>query len=240
MRTQLLNAGYPLSEVTAALTRRWLADEPRLRLLPMTDDRVETHVTIADEQAPGGRRAVHFQEYWVRLHAEPPALDITLVGSESARPAPGVTEALAAADLVLVAPSNPVVSIGPILQVPGIRQALRAQPGTGGRVRRNPRRGAGARHGPPPAAGHRGGGRRGRGRRALRGADAAGVLDVWAMDTADAGSADRVREAGLRPVVTDLIMTDPEATAAFISYAVKSGTAEGAQRPPAPAASCVR
>ena len=54
---------------------------------------------------------------------------------------------------------------------------------------------------------------------------AGGVLDVWAMDTADAGSADRVREAGLRPVVTDLIMTDPEATAAFIGYAVKSGTA---------------
>ena len=60
----------------------------------MTDDRVETHVTIADEQAPGGRRAVHFQEYWVRLHAQPAALAITLVGLESARPAPGVTEAI--------------------------------------------------------------------------------------------------------------------------------------------------
>ena len=107
VRTQLLNAGYPLSEVTAALTTRWLAHEPQLRLLPMTDDRVETHVTIADDQAPGGRRAVHFQEYWVRLHAEPAALDITLVGRESARPAPGVTEAIREADLILVAPSNP-------------------------------------------------------------------------------------------------------------------------------------
>ena len=94
VRTQLLNAGYPLSEVTAALARRWLAAEPRMRLLPMTDDRVETHITIADEQAPGGRRAVHFQEYWVRLHAQPPAVAVNLIGIESTQPAPGVTDAL--------------------------------------------------------------------------------------------------------------------------------------------------
>ena len=71
VRTQLLDAGYPLSEVTAALCSRWLAGDPQLRLLPMTDDRVETHVTIADPDLPGARRAVHFQEYWVRLHAAP-------------------------------------------------------------------------------------------------------------------------------------------------------------------------
>ena len=90
----------------------------------MTDDRVETHVTIADPDLPGARRAVHFQEYWVRLHAAPDALAITRVGIEAARPAPGVLEAIDAAELILVAPSNPVVSIGPILAVPGIREAL--------------------------------------------------------------------------------------------------------------------
>ena len=72
VRTQLLNAGYPLSEVTAALAGRWLAGDPGLRLLPMTDDRVETHITIADDAAPGGQRAVHFQEYWVRLRPSRP------------------------------------------------------------------------------------------------------------------------------------------------------------------------
>ena len=115
-------AGYPLSEVTPALTTRWLADDPQLRLLPMSDDRVETHVVIADPEAPGGRRAVHFQEYWVRLHAEPDG-----AGGRPGRHRGGPARArrcrgvLAAADLVLVAPSNPVVSIGPILAVPGIR-----------------------------------------------------------------------------------------------------------------------
>jgi LPPG:FO 2-phospho-L-lactate transferase len=126
VRTQMLNAGYPLSEVTAALCTRWLADDRQLRLLPMTDDRVETHVTIMDPDAPEQRRAVHFQEYWVRLHAQPDALAVALVGLDSARPAPGVVDALQQADLILVAPSNPVVSIGPILAVPGLREALRA------------------------------------------------------------------------------------------------------------------
>ena len=120
VRTQMLDAGYPLSAVTEALCRRW---EPGVRLLPMTDDRVETHVVIEDEK---GRRAVHFQEYWVRLHAEPAALDVVPVGAPDAKPAPGVLEALSAADVVLLPPSNPVVSIGTVLAVPGIRDALRA------------------------------------------------------------------------------------------------------------------
>ena len=94
----------------------------------MTDDRVETHVTIADPDAPGQLRAVHFQEYWVRLRAHPEALAVTLVGLETARPAPGVIEALEQADLILVAPSNPVVSIGPILAVPGLRDAVQRAP----------------------------------------------------------------------------------------------------------------
>lgn len=121
VRSQMLAAGYPLSQVTEALATRW---QPGVRLIPMSDDRCETHVVIDDER---GRRAVHFQEWWVRMRAAVPAESIVLVGAESARPAPGVLEAVAAADLVLLPPSNPVVSIGTILQIPGIRPAVEAK-----------------------------------------------------------------------------------------------------------------
>jgi LPPG:FO 2-phospho-L-lactate transferase len=224
IRTQMLNAGYPLSDVTAALCSRWLAHDPLLRLLPMTDDRVETHVTIADPDAPRQRRAVHFQEYWVRLHAEPDALAITLVGLEAAAPAPGAIDALENADLILVAPSNPVVSIGPILAMPGLRDALRlgSAPviGFAGILGGSPV--LGMAHRLLPAIGvdvdagavglHYGARSRG------------GVLDAWAMDTADMRSGERLQQGGLRVVVTDLIMRDPASTAAFVTYAVKSVT----------------
>ncbi len=121
VRTQMLDAGYPLSSVTRALCERW---EPGVRLLPMSDDRVETHVVIDDDR---GRRAIHFQEWWVRLHAKVPARAITGVGAHDAKPAPGVLEAIEAADVVLLPPSNPVVSVGTILEVPGIREALEKQ-----------------------------------------------------------------------------------------------------------------
>lgn len=225
VRTQLLDAGYPLSAVTQALCSRWLAADPDLRLLPMSDERVETHVVITDPDAPGGRRAVHFQEYWVRLHAEPDAVDIVRVGIESATPAPGVLDALAGADLILLAPSNPVVSIGPILAVPGLRAALVAAPapviGFAGILGGAPV--LGMAHRLLPAIGvatdaaavgvHYG----------ARSRD--GVLDVWAMDSRDAASVAQVEAAGLQPVVADLIMRDPEATAAFVSYVVKSAQA---------------
>ena len=120
VRTQMLAAGYPLSQVTQALCERW---RPGVRLLPMTDQRVQTHVVVDDEQ---GRRAVHFQEWWVRMHAAVPALAIVPVGVEDAEPGPGVLDAIAAADVVLLPPSNPVVSIGIILAVPGVREALAA------------------------------------------------------------------------------------------------------------------
>ncbi len=120
VRTQMLGAGYPLSQVTEALCARW---QPGVRLLPMTDDRVQTHVVVEDED---GRRAVHFQEWWVRMHAQVPAQAIMPVGVEDARPAPGVLDAIAEADVLLLPPSNPVVSIGPILAVPGVRDAVRA------------------------------------------------------------------------------------------------------------------
>jgi LPPG:FO 2-phospho-L-lactate transferase len=71
-----------------------------------------------------GRRIVHFQEWWVRMHAAIPALSIVPIGAEDATPAPGVLAAIAAADILLLPPSNPVVSIGTILAVPGIRDAL--------------------------------------------------------------------------------------------------------------------
>src|SRR3954453_14289910 len=119
VRTQMLDAGYPLSQVTEALCRRW---QPGVRLLPMTDDRVETHIAVSDPDSPSGRRVVHFQEYWVRLHAEGPAEAVVVVRIEASSPGPGVIEAIAGADLVIVPPSNPVVSVGTILGVPGVRE----------------------------------------------------------------------------------------------------------------------
>jgi LPPG:FO 2-phospho-L-lactate transferase len=118
VRSQLLGAGQPLSAVTELLCRRW---QPGVRLLPMSDDAVETHVVLSSEQT-----VVHFQEWWVRMHAETPAAEIVAMGAETATPAPGVLEAISEADVVLFPPSNPVVSIGTILSVPGIRAAVAA------------------------------------------------------------------------------------------------------------------
>lgn len=118
VRTQMLDAGYPLSDVTAALCQRW---QPGVRLLPMTDQRCETHVVV---DLDGQRKAIHFQEWWIKHRAAVPAQAFVGVGVDDARPAPGVLDAIAAADAILIAPSNPVVSIGTILAVPGIRSAI--------------------------------------------------------------------------------------------------------------------
>ncbi|OLF04658.1 2-phospho-L-lactate transferase [Actinophytocola xinjiangensis] len=120
IRTRMLRAGYPLSAVTEALCARW---QPGVTLLPMSDDRVETHVVV-DDPDTGERRAIHFQEWWIRHHAALPAHSIVPVGAEEATPAPGVLDAVAEADVVLLAPSNPVVSVGTVLTVPGVRDAL--------------------------------------------------------------------------------------------------------------------
>ncbi|MDT7640560.1 MAG: 2-phospho-L-lactate transferase [Pseudonocardiales bacterium] len=136
IRTRMLRAGYPLSAVTEALCDRW---QPGVRMLPASDDRVETHVVIdapADPESPAGadqpagaaQQAIHFQEWWVRHRAVPKAHRFASVGAEEATPAPGVLEAIAEADVVLLAPSNPVVSIGAILAVPGVGDALRSGP----------------------------------------------------------------------------------------------------------------
>lgn len=123
LRTQMLAAGYSLTQVTEALCARWLADsQPPVRLLPMCDDRVETHVVT---DLGDGPRAIHFQEWWTRYRAEPRAERIVLVGMDRATAPDGVLSAIADADVILLPPSNPVVSIGPILGVPGVRDALR-------------------------------------------------------------------------------------------------------------------
>jgi LPPG:FO 2-phospho-L-lactate transferase len=124
IRTRMLDAGYPLSDVTTALAARW---QPGVTVLPMTDQRVETHVVVADPDT-GRQQAIHFQEWWVRHRAMLEASAFVQVGVDDARPAPGVVEAFAGADAVLLAPSNPIVSIGTILGVPGLRSALLATP----------------------------------------------------------------------------------------------------------------
>jgi LPPG:FO 2-phospho-L-lactate transferase len=118
----MLNAGYPLSQITTALCDRW---QPGARLLPASDDRCETHVVITGPD-DGSRRAIHFQEWWVRYRAQVPTHSFAFVGAEKATATTDATAAIADADVILLAPSNPVVSVGAILAVPGIRGALRA------------------------------------------------------------------------------------------------------------------
>ncbi|WP_412077826.1 2-phospho-L-lactate transferase [Streptomyces xanthophaeus] len=205
VRTQMLGAGYPLSAVTEALCDRW---QPGVRLLPMTDDRVETHVAITDA-GTGERRVIHFQEYWVRLRASVDAEAVVPVGAEQAKPAPGVLEAIAAADVILLPPSNPVVSVGTILAVPGIREAVAAaqapvvglSPIVGGA----PVRGmadkvlaaVGVESTASAVALHYG----------------TGLLDGWLVDTADADAVAAVEAAGITCRAVPLMMTDLAATA---------------------------
>lgn len=118
-RTARLDAGATMSEVTAEIAAAWGVVP---RLLPMSDDRVATRVTVARE---GGRREVlAMQEWFVRERAASPVVAVEFEGADTARPAPGVLAALEAAETVLVCPSNPVISIGPILAVPGVREVL--------------------------------------------------------------------------------------------------------------------
>jgi LPPG:FO 2-phospho-L-lactate transferase len=121
-RTQRLRAGSPLHEVTSEITRAWgLAVE----ILPMTDDRVATRITVREPD--GGIVELALEEWFVHQRAEPPVVSVRFEGADRARPAPGVLEALERAETILVCPSNPVISIGPILAVPGVREALVAR-----------------------------------------------------------------------------------------------------------------
>ena len=129
-RSQWLGQGLSLSEVTARLCARWGLPDRGMTLLPMSDSPVETHVIVdgdgdGDGDGEGPQKAIHFQEWWVRLNAAVPAARFVAVGMDRALPAPGVLESIREADIILLPPSNPVVSIGIILGVPGVREALR-------------------------------------------------------------------------------------------------------------------
>ena len=204
VRTQATLGGAPLSEVTRLLCERW---RPGATLLPMTDDRFQTHVLVAQD---GARRVLHFQEWWVRHRAALPALDFVYLGADTAQPAPGVLEALTEADVVLLPPSNPVVSIGTCLQVPGVREALLARTvvGVSPIVAGAPVRGmadaclatigvattaeaVGRHYGSP-------------------------LLDGWLVDTADAGA----EVPGVAVQAVPLLMSSPAATRALASTAL--------------------
>lgn len=212
VRTRMLDAGYPLSAVTEALCARW---RPGLRMIPASDDRVETHVVVAGAE---GDSAIHFQEWWIRHRGALPAKQFVFVGAESAKPAAGVLDALAEADVVLIAPSNPVVSIAPILAIPSIREAV-----VGGRA---PVVGLSPIIGGAPV--------RGMADRCLEAIEvecsaagvgglygarsSGGLLDVWLVDSGDADTA--VPALTVRPV--PLWMTDESATQAMVAAAISS------------------
>ncbi|APU17327.1 MULTISPECIES: 2-phospho-L-lactate transferase [Actinoalloteichus] len=214
VRTRMLRAGYPLSTVTEALSARW---RPGVRLLPMSDDRVETHVVIDDPEAgEGGRRAVHFQEWWVRHRAGPTAHAIGPVGIEEAAPAPGLLDAVKEADVVLFAPSNPVVSVGTILAVPGVRDALRETSapviGVSPIIAGRPLRGMadacltaiGVESTAEAVGRHYG----------SRTADEEGLLDGWLVHTGDESAV-----PGVTVRAVPLLMSSPEATSAMVHAA---------------------
>ncbi|GAA0988687.1 2-phospho-L-lactate transferase [Nocardiopsis tropica] len=204
VRAQMIAAGYPLSAITEALCDRW---RPGVRLIPMTDDQVETHVVVDDG---GGRRAIHFQEWWIRHRAALPAEQIISVGADAAEPAPGVLAAVAEADAVIIPPSNPVVSVGSILNVPGIREAMvgKTVVGVSPIIGGAPVRGMadacltaiGVETGAGAVAEHLG----------------PDLLDGWLVDDADAGTVVEGVEVRSRP----LYMSDPAATEAIARAAV--------------------
>ena len=212
VRSTMLTAGYPLSAVTEALCDRW---QPGIRLLPATDDRLETHVVVPGD---AGDEAIHFQQWWIKHRAALPAKRFVFVGAESAKPAPGVLDTLVDATAILLAPSNPVVSIAPILAVPGLRDALRTAPARvigvspiiGGAAVRGmadaclaavdvecSAAGVGRLYGPRTGE---------------------GILDGWLVDDqADAGT----QVAGVTVREAPLWMTDDPATAAIVAAALE-------------------
>ena len=211
VRSRMLRAGSPLSAVTDRLCNRW---RPGVRLLPMTDDRCETHVVVVDDG--GDLRTMHFQEWWVRHRAALPARAFVPVGGDDAEPGPGVLDAIADADSVLLAPSNPVVSIGPILAVPGIRAALRAtrarvvglSPIVGGRALRGMAEACLAAIGVPSEAGAVG--------RHYGGRAGDGILDGWLVHPGDVATV-----PGAEVRATPLLMSDVDATAVMARVALE-------------------
>jgi LPPG:FO 2-phospho-L-lactate transferase len=210
VRTTMLNAGYRLSAVTAALCDRW---QPGIALLPATDDRLETHVVV---DVDGERKAIHFQEWWVRYRGDLPTHRFVFAGADAAKPAAGVLEAVAAADVVLVAPSNPVVSIAPILAVTQLKEALADGPapvvGVSPIIGGSPVRGMADRCldtlGVEVSA---------TGVGALYGArNDHGLLDGWLVDKSDEGAT----VPGVTTRAVPLWMTDEDATVRMVEEAL--------------------
>ena len=213
VRTDLLRTGSTLSEATAFLCRRW---QPGVQLLPMSDQPVETHVCLAenvDEHAAGDY--IHFEEWWVRYRARVAITGFEQRGLADAVAAPGVREAIRTADLIVLPPSNPVVSIGTILAVPGVRDALRST--TARVVGVSPIIGGAAVRGMADACLRTIGvetsalavglhyGSRNRG----------GLLDAWLVDETDAAALPALAAAGIRSAAAPLWMRDLTATTAM-------------------------
>ena len=206
VRTMRLREGRTLSQVTAELCERW---SPGVRLLPMSDDEVETHIGITRD---GHQELIHFQEYWIRLHAKLPVERVVLQGIDDARPAPGVVEAITGADVIILPPSNPIVSIGPIAAVTAIRDALASTTAPvvgvspiigGGAVRGMADQllaGLGVEISASGVAAHHGARRNG------------GLLDGWLIDTTDLAQATTIDGLGIATRVVPLWMTDDTAT----------------------------
>jgi LPPG:FO 2-phospho-L-lactate transferase len=209
LRTRLLAEGATLSEATAALCGRLGVP---VRLLPMSDQRVETRVEV---DGPDGPEDLGFQQWWVGRQARDPVRRVRFEGVERARPAPGVLEAIAAASGIVLCPSNPVVSIAPILAVPGVRDAITATscrvvavtPIVGGA----PVRGMADRL--LPAWGVE---------VSARGVAGlyAGLADAFVLDAVDAGQAGDVAGLGLEPVVVPTLMRTVEDAAALAKAAL--------------------
>ncbi len=222
-RTSWLREGVPLSTVVERLTARWPLG---VRLMPATDDEAETHVVVAGEAMGdgSGERDLHFQEWWTRYRAALPALRFELHGHEHATPAPGVLDAIADADLIVLAPSNPVVSIGTVLAIPHIRTALRASaapivgvsPIIGGAVVRGMADACltaiGVETTASAVAQHYGARSDG------------GLLDAWLVDEVDAGVVDELRAAGIEARAVPLWMRDEATSAAIAAAAIALGS----------------
>lgn len=200
-RTDRLRAGAPLSQVTGEIAEAWALG---LRLLPATDDRLRTRLTIEDGTEIG------FQEYFVQRQHSVPVTAVRFDGADAAQPAPGVLEALAAATRVVIAPSNPLVSIAPVLAVPGLRDAVVAR--RADTVAVSPIIAGAALKGPADRLlrelGHE--------------STVVGVARLYAplaatlvVDEADADQIDAVEAEGIRCVVAPTIMRDATAAAAL-------------------------
>lgn len=208
-RSQWLGQGQSLSTVTRRLAERWGLPERGIQVLPMTDDPVETHVILAGAEPT----AVHFQEWWVRMGTQAAVERFVIAGMDRAAAAPGVLDAIRSADLILLPPSNPVVSIGIILAVPGVRDALR---GTSAPVVGVSPLIAGR-----PVRGHADACLTAIGVEPTAGAVAslyADFLDGWLVDPADAGTA--VRGVTVVAHHGPLLMSSVEAAAEIAGAAV--------------------